>query len=111
MEEESSQNSSLQTQEETLGLWEQKTVGYVIGVEPVSLPLPTTCKVNAITEVLHIPDCVLEYFGYNYMRKGESPTTNTQPSATWRELETKSTCSGLSLLLIVNKGSTHPRRR
>lgn len=92
MGEQSSQNSSLATQEETLGLREQKTVGCVTGTEPVAPPLPTTCKANADSKVLCLPDSVLEYFGCNYMRKGETPTTNTQPSTQCRELETKSTC-------------------
>lgn len=104
MEEWSSQNSSLETQEKTLGPWEQKTVSGVCDWDWArSTPLPTTCKANAVSKVLCVPDSVLEYFGCNYMRKGENPTTNIQPSTAWRELETKSACVQVcrySLLLI-----------
>lgn len=87
MEEWSSQNSSLETQEKTLGPWEQKTVSGVCDWDWArGTPLPTTCKANAVSRLCSGVFWVL------YMRKGESPTANIQPSTTWRELETKNAC-------------------
>lgn len=61
--------------------------------------------------MLYSPDCVLDEFEYNYIRKWNSLTKKTHPFATWRELEREYTCSDLSLFLTVNQGSIRPSLR